>query len=99
MSTHPDVKIQVTGGGSGVGYAALQNQGTDIADASRQIKAKEKEACIKTFGKVPREYKVAIDGLSVYVNNANPVKDLNLEQLAGIFTGEIKNWKEVGGKD
>lgn len=99
MSTHPDVKIQVTGGGSGVGFAALQNQGTDIADASRPIKAKEVEACIKAFSKRPKEYKVAVDGLSVYVNNDNPVKELDLEQLAGIFTGAIQNWKEVGGKD
>src|SRR5579859_6358880 len=59
MSKHPQVKIQVTGGGSGVGFAALENRGTDIADASRQIKPKEKEACIRSFGKVPREYKVA----------------------------------------
>src|SRR5450432_489567 len=98
MASHPDVKIQVTGGGSGVGFAALQNKGTDIADASRQIKATEKEACIKTFGKVPTEYRVAVDGLSVYVNNANPVKELSIEQLDGIFTGKIKNWSEVGGK-
>ncbi|HZQ46721.1 MAG TPA: phosphate ABC transporter substrate-binding protein [Verrucomicrobiae bacterium] len=99
MSTHPDVKIQVTGGGSGVGFAALQNQGTDIADASRPIKPKEVGDCIKAFGKRPKEYKVAVDGLSVYVNNDNPVKELDLEQLAGIFTGQIQNWKEVGGKD
>jgi phosphate transport system substrate-binding protein len=99
MSTHPEVKIQVTGGGSGVGFAALQNQGTDIADASRPIKAKEVEACIKAFGKRPKEYKVAIDGLSVYVNNDNPVKELSLGQLEGIFTGQIQNWKDVGGKD
>src|SRR5580692_7755173 len=78
MSKHPDVKIQVTGGGSGVGFAALQNRGTDIADASRKIKPKEMEACIKAFGKLPREYKVAIDGLSLYVNNDNPVKELSL---------------------
>ncbi len=99
MSAHPEVKIQVTGGGSGVGFAALQNQGTDIADASRPIKAKEKEDCIKIFGKVPKEYKVAIDGLSVYVNNSNPVKELSLAQLEGIFTGQIQNWKELGGPD
>jgi phosphate transport system substrate-binding protein len=99
MSTHPEVKIQVTGGGSGVGFAALQNQGTDIADASRPIKAKEVEACIKAFNKRPKEYKVAVDGLSVYVNNDNSVKELSLEQLEGIFTGRIQNWKEVGGKD
>lgn len=99
MSKHPEVKIQVTGGGSGVGFAALQNRGTDIADASRQIKPKEKEACIKAFGKLPREYRVAVDGLAVYVNNDNPVKELALPQLKEIFTGKIKNWKEVGGKD
>ncbi len=99
MGSHSDAKIQVTGGGSGVGFAALQNQGTDIADASRPIKAKEVEACIKTFGKRPKEYKVAVDGLSVYVNNDNPVKELSLEQLEGIFTGRTQNWKDVGGKD
>src|SRR5689334_25409561 len=67
MGGHPEVKIQVTGGGSGIGFAALQNNTTDIADASRPIKATERAACIKTFGKSPREYKVALDGLSVYV--------------------------------
>ncbi len=99
MSKHPETKIQVTGGGSGTGFAALQNQTTDIADASRKIKAKEIEACVKTFGKRPTEYKVAVDGLSVYVNNENAVKELSLEQLEKIFTGQIKNWKEVGGND
>ncbi len=99
MGKHPEVKIQVTGGGSGVGFAALQNQTTDIADASRPIKPKEKADCIKAFKKVPTEYKVAVDGLSVFVNAGNSVKELSLEQLAGIFTGAITNWKEVGGAD
>ena len=89
MSKHPETKIQVTGGGSGIGFAALQNKTTDIADASRPIKAKELEACIKAFGRRAAEYKVAVDGLSVYVNNDNPVKELSLEQLEGIFTGRI----------
>src|SRR5436190_24010640 len=69
MSKHPDTKIQVTGGGSGIGFAALQNSQTDIADASRPIKNTEIAACMKSFGgKRPTEYKVALDGLSVYVN-------------------------------
>src|SRR5947209_12753447 len=84
MGKHPEVKIQVNGGGSGVGFAALQNQQVDIADASRKIKPKELEACIKAFGKRPAEYKVALDGLSVYVNNDNPVKELTLAQLKDI---------------
>jgi len=99
MSKHPETKIQVTGGGSGIGFAALQNKTTDLADASRKIKPKEIEACLKAFGKRPTEYKVALDGLSVYVNAANSVNELDLDQLEKIFTGKIRNWKEVGGND
>ncbi|MCX8109400.1 MAG: phosphate ABC transporter substrate-binding protein [Verrucomicrobiae bacterium] len=99
MQKHPGVKIQVTGGGSGVGFAALQNAQTDLATASRPIKAREIEACIKAFGKRPTEYKVAIDGLTIYVNSANPVDALTIDQLEAIFTGRIRNWKEVGGPD
>lgn len=97
MSAHPEAKIQVTGGGTGTGFAALQNQTTDIANASRKIKASEIEACVKVFGKRPTEYKVALDGLSIYVNAENPLKALSLEELEGIFTGKIKNWSQVGG--
>src|SRR4051812_19922596 len=99
MGKHPEVKIQVTGGGSGIGFAQLQNGSTDIADASRPIKSKEMGDYVAKFGVRPREYKVAVDGLSVYVQNDNPVKELTLDQLLGIFTGKIKNWKEVGGND
>ena len=99
MGTHANVKIQVTGGGSGVGFAALQNQTTDLADASRKIRSKEIEACLKSFGKRPTEYKVCLDGLSVYVNEDNKVKELNLRQLEAIFTGKVRSWKEVGGQD
>lgn len=99
MRAQPGIKIQVTGGGSGVGFAALQNRQTDLANASRPIKAREIEACIKAFGKRPTEYKVAVDGLSVYVNSDNRVTELTLEQLEQIFTGKIRNWKEVGGAD
>src|SRR3954453_14136085 len=53
MSKHPEVKIQVSGGGSGVGFAALQKKNTDVADASRPIKPTEVAACVKTFGKRP----------------------------------------------
>lgn len=99
MSQKPETKIQVTGGGSGVGFAALQNRQTDLANASRPIKAKEIEACIKAFGKRPTEYKVALDGLSVYVHAENPVKEVTLDQLQAIFTGQVKNWKALGGPD
>jgi phosphate transport system substrate-binding protein len=99
MSKNPAVKIQVTGGGSGIGFAALQNNQTDIANASRAIKPAERVACIKAFGKNPREYKVALDGLSIYVHSDNPINELSLDQLKEIFTGKVRNWKDLGGSD
>jgi len=101
MGQHADTKIQVSGGGSGIGFAALQNQTTDLCDASRKIKPAEQSKCVAVFagGLRPTEYKVALDGLSVYVNAENSLKELSLEQLKDIFTGKVKNWKEVGGSD
>jgi len=99
MGQHADTKIQVTGGGSGIGFAALQNQTTDLCDASRKAKPGEIANCIKAFSARPTEYKVAVDGLSVYVNTESPIKELSLAQLSDIFTGKAKNWKDVGGPD
>jgi len=99
MGIKPGVKIQVTGGGSGTGFAALQNQQTDLCNASRKIRAKEIENCLRAFGKRPTEYKVAMDGISVYVNKDNPLKELTLDQLEQIFIGKIRNWKDLGGAD
>ncbi len=97
MTSHPEVEIQVTGGGSGTGFAALQNQTTDLATASRRIRARESAACIKIFKRRPKEIRVCLDGLSVYVHKANPITELSLKQLADIFTGKTKNWKTLGG--
>ena len=99
MGQHPDTRIQVSGGGSGIGFAALQNQTTDLCDASRKAKSAEIANCLKAFGARPTEYKVALDGLSVYVSPENQVKELTVAQVGDIFTGQIKNWKEVGGAD
>ena len=99
MQKNSDVQIQVTGGGTGTGFAALQNQTTDLCNASRKVKPKEEAACIKAFGKRPREYKVALDGLSVYVNESNPIEEISIDQLEQIFTGKVTNWKDLGGSD
>jgi len=99
MGKGAGTKIQVAGGGTGTGFAALQNQTTDLCYSSRRIKAKEIEACIKGFGKRPTEYKVAIDGLSIYVSADNPLTEISQPQLAGVFTGKIKNWQDLGGAD
>ena len=98
MKENPQTSLAVTGGGSGTGIAALINGTTDIATSSRKIKKKELDDAQKA-GYYPEEFKVAIDALAVIVNPANPVKELTIDQLSGIFTGKITNWNEVGGKN
>ncbi len=98
MQQNPDVSIQVTGGGSGTGIAALMNGTTDIANASRPIKSSEMDKA-RSAGYYPEEFKVALDSLAVVVNKDNPVQSLSLKQIMGIYTGRINNWKEVGGND
>jgi len=98
MGKHPDAFVAVTGGGSGTGIAALLSGTCDIAESSRSIK-KEEINQAKAKGIMPTEFIVGLDGLAVVVNPANPVGQLTIDQLADIFTGKIKNWKEVGGRD
>ncbi len=98
MEKNPGDFIAITGGGSGTGFSSLISGTCDIAMSSRNIKEKE-IALAKLKGINPNEIKVALDGLAVVVNPANPVSKLTLDQLAGIFTGKISDWKEVGGKD
>jgi len=99
MQKNRGVTIQVTGGGSGTGIAALINGTTDIAEASRPMKDKEKDAVKAKRSAEVLELPVAVDGLAVFLNVKNPVGELSLAQLKGIYTGAIKNWKEVGGRD
>jgi len=98
MEKNPKEFIAVTGGGSGTGLSSLISGTCDIAMSSRNIKEKEVDLARKN-GIEPYEIKVALDGLAVVVNLNNPVSKLTINQLAGIFTGKISNWKEVGGKD
>lgn len=98
---YPDksVQFQVTGGGSGTGIASLINGTTDICSSSRPMKSAEALQMKQKYGKPPVEIRVARDGLSVYVHKTNNIKSLTIKQLGNIFTGKIKNWKEVGGPD
>lgn len=93
-----DIQVAVTGGGSGTGIAALLNGTCDIAESSRKMEAEELTQA-KQKGVAPKETTVATDGLAVVVHPSNPVSKLTIDQLADIFTGKIKNWKQVGGKD
>ena len=99
MAKNPGTMIQVTGGGSGVGLAALINGTTDIAAASRPIKTSEVDKLKARFATTGYGYPIARDGLAVYLNNANAVKELTLAQIRDIYTGKVTNWKQVGGKD
>ena len=90
--------VTVTGGGSGVGIAALLAGTTDIASASRKIKFDEKVK-FQQAGKSPVEKIIAFDALAVVVNPGNKVSELTRQQLEDIFTGKITNWKQVGGAD
>lgn len=91
--------IQVTGGGTGIGVAGLINKITDIANASRPLNDKERESIKKVWGKEPKEIKIALDGITIYVNPSNPINEISLEQLKGIYTGKLRSWKELGWED
>ena len=98
MKVNPSYTVTVTGGGSGVGIATLLEGTTELAQLSRKIKFDEKNK-LKEKGKTVKEVTAAYDALAIVVHPSNKVTNLTREQLEGIFTGKIKNWKEVGGVD
>jgi phosphate transport system substrate-binding protein len=98
MQEHPEMRISVTGGGSGTGIASLMNRTVDIANASRELKTEEIRAA-KANGFTPVEFVVARDAIAVVVNPSNPVSALTMQQISDIYTGKITNWQKVGGED
>jgi len=93
-----NVRISVTGGGSGTGIASLINGDIDIADASRKIKSTELQSA-RDNGAEAIEIPIARDTLSVIVHPSNKIDKLTIEEISKIFKGEITNWKELGGAD
>lgn len=98
MEKNPGVAVQVTGGGTGTGIAALINGTTEIATASRPMKVSEKAQVQERRGKPAVEHAVALDGIAIYVHESNPIPHLTLEQIKKIYEGRIKDWSEVGGQ-
>ncbi|MBP7055278.1 MAG: phosphate ABC transporter substrate-binding protein [Candidatus Omnitrophica bacterium] len=98
MGKNPSEFVAVTGGGSGTGFSSLISGTCDIAMSSRNIKEKE-IALAQKKGVNPYEIKIALDGLAVVVHPKNPLDKLTMDQLAGVFTGKIKNWRELGGNN
>ena len=98
MKQNPDVKISISGGGSGNGIKAIIDGSTDIADSSRFIKDKEVKMAVEK-GVYPVPFAVAYDCIVPVIHPSNPVNNLTLDQLKAIYKGDVKNWKEVGGED
>jgi phosphate transport system substrate-binding protein len=96
MGKNPGTPIAVLGGGSGTGITGLINQTCDIATHSREWKPKEIDQAWEK-GVTPRPFIVAVDGLSIVVNEKNPIDQLTMAQVGAIYRGEIKNWQALGG--
>jgi phosphate transport system substrate-binding protein len=90
MSKYSNVKINVAGGGSGAGIKAAQDGTCDIGGSSRELKPEEKSV---------KEIVIAKDGIAVVVNPANPISDLTIKQIKSVFSGDVTNWKNLGGSD
>jgi phosphate transport system substrate-binding protein len=96
----PTTSIEVSGGGSGIGIAALINGSADIANASRKLEPEEADKAKKTTGKDPKEFMVGFDGLAIYVHKDNPLEEITFEQLSDIYKegGKVDKWSQLGVK-
>jgi phosphate transport system substrate-binding protein len=96
---YPDVQIDVEGGGSGVGISALIEGRADVCASSRRIRPSEVSAFRARYKTEPVEIAVARDGIGIFVHESNRLTELSTSAVRKIFTGQIRNWKEVGGPD
>jgi phosphate transport system substrate-binding protein len=94
----PSVSVEVSGGGSGTGIAALINGTVDIANCSRKMKQEEIDRATQNTGKVPKEFVVGYDALAIYVHKDNPLNEITIEQLGQIYGegGKIEKWSQLG---
>lgn len=99
MAANEGATLQVSGGGSGTGIAALINGTADVATASRPMKDRERTQVQERRGAAAHETRVALDALAVYVQSDNPIQSLTIPQLSQIFRGQVTNWSAVGGPD
>jgi phosphate transport system substrate-binding protein len=97
----PGVSVEVSGGGSGVGIAALINGTADIANSSRHLEPEEVDKAKKHNGREPTQFMVGYDGLAVYVHKSNPLTEISMEELREIYRegGKVNKWSEIGVKE
>ncbi len=97
-TVEPMVSVEVSGGGSGTGIAAMINGTVDIANCSRKMDIREINKAIESTGKQPVEFMVGYDALAVFVNKNNPLEEITLEQLAEIYRekGTFEKWSQLG---
>ncbi len=96
-AVRPDIMVAVNGGGSGRGIAALINGTVDLANSSREMAKKEREAAAKR-GAEPREFVVGFDAIGVYVHKDNPIESITIDQLEAIYAdgGAVTKWSQIG---
>ncbi|HMJ90185.1 MAG TPA: phosphate ABC transporter substrate-binding protein [Candidatus Acidoferrum sp.] len=94
----PTVSVEVSGGGSGIGVAALINGTAEIANSSRALEPEEIEKAKAKHGHDPKEYLVGYDALAIYVHPSNPITEISVEELSEIYRegGKIDKWSQVG---
>jgi phosphate transport system substrate-binding protein len=97
----PNVSVEVSGGGSGVGIAALISKTADIANSSRHLEPEEEEKAKKSAGHTPTQFVVGYDGLAIYVHKSNPLEQISMEELAELYKegGKFNKWSELGVKE
>jgi phosphate transport system substrate-binding protein len=98
QQVRPEVRLAVTGGGSGTGIAAILNGTVDIANASRRITQEELRAA-ESLGINPVEFVISQDAIAVVVHPQNPIDQLTIQEISDIYSGVINNWSELGGED
>lgn len=99
MRLHPGIVVHVQGGGTGAGVVALVDGRADLGTGSRPLLPSEVQRLNEKHASLGVSFRCARDGVSVYLNPANPVRDIDLPRLKELFAGRIVNWREVGGPD
>jgi phosphate transport system substrate-binding protein len=94
----PNISVEVSGGGSGIGVAALLNGTCDIANSSRKLEPEEEKKATEKYGRHPNEHHIGYDALAIYVHPSNPITEISIDQLSEIYRegGKINKWSEVG---